>query len=60
MALMLGALKMCVHVLKTCVPSCTGRHARLFFMLEARGPQGATGYMAAPEPTSAWRRGLEP
>jgi hypothetical protein len=30
----LGNVRMCVG---TCVPSCTGRSARLFFMLEARG-----------------------
>jgi hypothetical protein len=41
------------------VPSCTGRTARLFFMLEARGSQGATVYVTAPKPTSAGRRGLD-
>jgi hypothetical protein len=38
MALKSGALEMCVRALGTCVPSCTGRTARLFFMLEANGP----------------------
>jgi hypothetical protein len=37
MALMLGVSKMCVRALGTCVSSCTGRHVRLFFILEARG-----------------------
>jgi hypothetical protein len=32
----------------------------LFFMLEARGPQGATGYVAASELNSVGRRGPEP
>jgi hypothetical protein len=54
-ALMSGALEMCVRALGTCVPHCTGRLARLFFMLEARGPQGATGHVAASEPISAKR-----
>jgi hypothetical protein len=38
MALMSGALETCARALGTCIPSCTGRHARLFFMLEAHGP----------------------
>jgi hypothetical protein len=39
---------------------CYNRYARLFFMLEARGPQGVVGHVVAPEPTSAGRQGLEP
>jgi hypothetical protein len=39
-ALTSGALEMCTCALGTCRPSCKGRPARLFFMLEARGPQG--------------------
>jgi hypothetical protein len=42
------------------VPSCTDRIVRLFFMLEARASQGAAGHVAAPEPTSARRRGPKP
>jgi hypothetical protein len=42
------------------VPSCTGRSARLFFMLESHGPEGPVGHVAAPEPTSAERLGPEP
>jgi hypothetical protein len=38
MALMSDALKTCVRALRTCVPSYTGRPARLFFMLEAHSP----------------------
>jgi hypothetical protein len=49
------ALKTSAHALGICVSSCTGRIARLFFMLETCGPQGAVGYVAAPEPTSAGR-----
>jgi hypothetical protein len=41
MTLMSGALKTCARALGTCVPSCTGRPTRIFFMLEAHGPQGA-------------------
>jgi hypothetical protein len=47
MALMSGALEMCVHALGTCIPSCTGRTGRLFFMLKAttgsHGTRGSTG-----------------
>jgi hypothetical protein len=60
MALMLGALKTCARALGTCMPSCTGRPARFFFMLETRGPYGPVGHVAAPEPTLARRRGPEP
>jgi hypothetical protein len=42
------------------LPSCTGRTAWLFFRLEAHGPQGAAGYVAALEPTSTERRDPEP
>jgi hypothetical protein len=55
-----GALETCTRALGSCMPSYTGRTARLFFMLEVRGPQGTAGYMAALEPTSAGRRGPEP
>jgi hypothetical protein len=48
MALMSDALETCVRVLETCMPSCTGRLARLFFMLEIRGHMG---------PQDAWRPG---
>jgi hypothetical protein len=41
MALISGAFETCTRVLEKCVPSCTGRPARLFFILEACGPQGA-------------------
>jgi hypothetical protein len=60
MALMSDALEMCAHALGTCVPSFTGRTARLFFMLEAYGPQGVVGHVATAELTSAGRRGSEP
>jgi hypothetical protein len=43
MALMLGALKTCVRALGTCVPSCIGRPARLFFIIKDCCPQGAMG-----------------
>jgi hypothetical protein len=60
MALTSGALETCAHALGTRVPSYTSRLARLFFMLEARGPHGAVGHVAALESTSAGRRGLKP
>jgi hypothetical protein len=60
MALMSGAMKTCARMLGTCVPSSTSRLARLFFMLEARGPQGTVGHMTAQELTSAQMRGPEP
>jgi hypothetical protein len=41
--------------LGTCVPSCTGKPARVFFILEALDSQGTVGFIAAPEPTSAGR-----
>jgi hypothetical protein len=37
------------------VPSYTGMIDRLFFMLEARDPQGTVGHVAAPEPISIGR-----
>jgi hypothetical protein len=40
---------MCARALETCVPSYTGRSAKLSFMLETRGPQGALGHVTAPE-----------
>jgi hypothetical protein len=47
MALMSGALETCAHALGTCIPSCTGRTPRLFFMLMAttgsRGTCGSAG-----------------
>jgi hypothetical protein len=52
---MSGTLKTCVHALGICMPSCIGRSARLFFILEARSPQGAVRHVAAPEPTSIER-----
>jgi hypothetical protein len=57
--LMSGAFEMCMPTLETCVPNCTGKPARLFFMLEARGSPGAVRHVAALEPTSAGRRGPE-
>jgi hypothetical protein len=60
MALILDALKICARALGTCAPSCTGRPARLLFMLEARGTQGAMRHVAAPESTSAGRQGPKP
>jgi hypothetical protein len=55
MALMSGALEMCARALGTCMSSFTGRTVRLFFMLEARGPQGVVGHVATSELTSAGR-----
>jgi hypothetical protein len=46
-----GALDTYVRALGTYVSSCTNRIARLFFMLEPRSPHGATGNVAALEPT---------
>jgi hypothetical protein len=57
LALTSGALKTCACALGTCVSSCTGRSAKLFFMLEAHGPQGAAGHVVVPEPTLAGSRG---
>jgi hypothetical protein len=51
MALTLGALETCVCALETREPSCIDMPTRFFFMLEARGPQGTAGRVAAPEPS---------
>jgi hypothetical protein len=48
-------LETCARALRTYVSNCTDMTAKLFFMLDARGPQGATGYVTAPEPTSIGR-----
>jgi hypothetical protein len=59
-----GALEICAHALGTCVPICTGRTARFFFMLEAhlswKARFGAIGYVVALEPNSVGRRDPEP
>jgi hypothetical protein len=47
MALTSGALETCARALETGVPCCTGRPARLFFMLEARDAQGTAGRVTA-------------
>jgi hypothetical protein len=47
-----GALETYEHALVTCGSSCRGRPARLFFMLEAHGPQETTGHMVAQSPRS--------
>jgi hypothetical protein len=60
MTLMSGALETFTRALETYVPSCAGRPARLFFMLEAYNPQGAVGHVTPPEPNSVGRRDLEP
>jgi hypothetical protein len=48
-----------MRALRTCMPICTGRPARLVFMFEARSTHGAVGLVAASEPTLARRRGPE-
>jgi hypothetical protein len=55
MALMSDILETCAHLLRTCVLNCTGRTARLFFMLEVRGSHGVMRYVTAPESTSTGR-----
>jgi hypothetical protein len=50
MALMSGALKMCVRALGTSEPCRTGRPARLFFVLETHGPQGVVERVGARSP----------
>jgi hypothetical protein len=50
MALTSGGLETCVRVLGIGDPCCTGMLARLFFMLEAHGPQRLAGCMAAQSP----------
>jgi hypothetical protein len=44
------ALETCACALGTCEPNCTGRPARLFFMIDARGPQRTTGRVTAQSP----------
>jgi hypothetical protein len=51
MALTSGTLETRLRALETREPNCIGRPARFFFMLEARGPQGTIGCVAASEPT---------
>jgi hypothetical protein len=52
MALTSGALRIGAHALGTCAPSCIGRPDRIFFMLDARGPQEIVGHaVVAPEPS---------
>jgi hypothetical protein len=55
MTLMLDALETSVCALGTCMPIYTGMSARLFFILEAHGPQGAAGHVATSEPTPVGR-----
>jgi hypothetical protein len=50
MALMSNALETCARALGTGEPYCTGRPARLFFMLEAHDPQGTARRVAAQRP----------
>jgi hypothetical protein len=50
MALASGALETCTPALGTGEPCCTGRSARLFFILEARDSQGTAGRVAAQSP----------
>jgi hypothetical protein len=52
MALMSGDLETCAHALGTYEPSYTGMHVRLSFILEAHGPLGTAGRMAARSPPS--------
>jgi hypothetical protein len=52
MTLTSGTLETGMHALRTCEPSWIGRPTRLFFMLEARGPQETAWHVvAAPEPS---------
>jgi hypothetical protein len=44
-----NALEICTCALETCVTNCTDRMVRLFFIFEARSPQGALGHVTAPE-----------
>jgi hypothetical protein len=50
MALTSCAIETCARVLGTGEPCCTDRPTRLFFMLEARGPQRTAGRVAAQSP----------
>jgi hypothetical protein len=54
------ALETYTRGLGTCVPNCADIPARLFFMLEVHGPQGAVRHVTVPEPTSTGRWGPEP
>jgi hypothetical protein len=47
MALMSGAMETCAHALGTYEPYCTGRPTKLFFMFEARDPQGTVARVVA-------------
>jgi hypothetical protein len=51
MTLTLGVLETCTRALETREPSCIGRLARFFFMVEARAPQGTVEYVVASEPS---------
>jgi hypothetical protein len=42
---------------ETCEPNCVPGAVRPFFIPVVHSPLGAVGYVAAPEPTSAGRRG---
>jgi hypothetical protein len=50
MALTSGSLETCLRVLGTGETLCTSRPTRLFFMLEAHGPHGTAGHVAAWSP----------
>jgi hypothetical protein len=52
MALTSGALETCTRALGISGPYHTGMPAKLFFMLETRGPQGTAGHVAARRPPS--------
>jgi hypothetical protein len=67
MALTLAVMGTYTRALKTGEPCCVGMPVRLFFMLEANRPQGATGHAVAAraallvgrqnlEPLDMWRR----
>jgi hypothetical protein len=47
------------RALDPCESSCVLRAARPFFIPVVHNPLGVVGYVAAPEPTSAGRRGPE-
>jgi hypothetical protein len=55
MVLTIGALGTFTRALGTYVPSFTAKPARLLFMLEVHGPQGAVRHVAAQELTSGKR-----
>jgi hypothetical protein len=52
-----GALETREHALEACELSYIVSPAKPFFTLEARSPQTATGYVAAPKSTLAGKRG---